>query len=258
MIKPTLLDIRNLYLKLLFIILISTIVENKDFNVKKVYVKFQHLKTVSDNISMYDIQSFDIPKELETAFGCCPHGIDGAIDFNIFLKCFPCLKMKSGYVLDYVFDLKPFVSKIYLYARKKEDLPLLTTKQYLARYKENNYDFIDKMEIPFTAEGLFDLALFIMMIQTVYLWDHGNYNYKTFLYTPKKTVLFRNAEYYQDLLKIYQSPYCVFDEDKYSIGMLTQSEWGGVFLTTVSFDKDMKNITFEEENLIEYDCGILF
>lgn len=225
---------------------------------KKVNVKPQHLKTVSDNISMYDIQSFDIPKELETAFGCCPHGIDGAIDFNRFLECFPCLKMKPGYVLDYIFDLKPWESKIYLYARKKENVPFLTTKQYLSHYKEDNYDFIDKMDVSFTAEGLFDLTLFIMMIRTVYLWDHGNYNYKTFLYTPEKTVLFRKAEYYQDLLKIYQLPYYVFDKDKYSIAMLTQSEWGGVFLTTVSFDKNLKDIAIEEKNLIEYDCGILF
>ena len=225
---------------------------------KKINIKEKHLKTVSDNISMYDIQSFGIPKDLETAFGCCPHGIDDAIDFNRFLECFPCLKMKPGYVLDYIFDLKPWESKIYLYAREKSALPFLTTKQFLSKYAEDSIDFLSKMDVSFTPEGMFDLALFCMMIRTVYLWDHGNYNYKTFLYTPEKTILFRNAEYYQDLLRIYQSPYCVFDNDKYNVSMLTQSEWGGVYLSTVSFDKDLKTINIEEENLIEYDCGILF
>jgi len=225
---------------------------------KQQNINRKHLETVSDNISKYNIQSFDIPEELETDFGCCPHGIDGAIDFNIFLKCFPSLKMKKGYVLDYVFDLKPWESKIYLYARKEEELPFLTTKQYLSKYEEDNYKFIEKMDIPLTPEGLFDLALFIMMIKTVYLWDHGNYNYRTFIYTPLKVKIFQNAEYYQELLEVYKSPYFSSNDDSYAINMITQSEWGGVYMTTVSFGKNLQQIEITDKNLIQYDCGILF
>jgi len=163
-----------------------------EIQLRKTLISPNHLTQVAANISRYNIQDFDLPDKMCNSYGVSPHGIDGTIDLNIFLSCFPKLRLKDGMILDYIYDLQPHYGDVLVYARKATDSPILSTEQFL-RYFPNFdiYDFSDfKWIHPFinaieweqSPEGYFDIALFLCYLRTIYLYDHGNYAFKSFIY----------------------------------------------------------------------------
>lgn len=244
--------------------MVHTLIDNK------------HLNLVSHNISSYNIQDAKIPNKMLIEFGCSPHGIKNAIDLNIFLKCFPKLTMKKGYVLDYVYDYHISHGDILVYARPTDSFPLLTAKQFYDTFPYCDIGnknllwtntFVNQMIIDDSPEGLFDLALFICMLQTVYLYDHGCYCFKNFLYTNDIINKLRQSnrdpmgvEYHGELEKLDNfntHPYFEHDKEKNRICFLSESAWNGISLETITFINN-KPTSRSSRTLIEHNCQILF
>lgn len=244
---------------------------------QKYFVDTEHLKLVEKNIQDYNIQFFEIPDEMLVKFGCSPDSIPGAIDLNKFIACFPKLGVKQGYVLDYILDYYICGSRLYVYARKKDELPILTTNQYKERFqssylREDKFmwtkPFIDFLEIDKSLEGLFDLALFLRILQTVYLVDHGCYNFRRFIYTKSavESIIATMKDpmgfpYYDEILPIKTMdirPYFVNKSGDTVLHLFSESAWDGISLEQILFKDKSYPFIFKSETVLEHSCHILF
>lgn len=169
-----------------------------DTQTKKVLISPEHLQQVAQNILQYNIQEFELPDEMCEPFGISPHGIDNAIDLNRFLSCFPKLRLANGMILDYIYDCRPSYGDVLVYAREVADVPIFSTEQFTRAFSDFNKDdlsdfkwinpFIDSIIWEKSPEGFFDISLFLCYLKTIYLYDHGNYSYKQFLYTRRQII----------------------------------------------------------------------
>ncbi len=239
--------------------------EDKEY----IFINEKHLNLLEQNISTYDVQAFDAPDEMFHKFGCSPHGIEGTVDLNKFLQCFPNLKLKSGYALDYVYD----GDDISVYARKNEDFPVLTTKQFKFTFPEAKTTscslsglepnlqwtaaFIDKIEFDESPESLFELSLFLCILRTIYVDKEADaYSYvifKRFLYTKnlinKLCKTRKNPagkEYYSDLTDVETRPYLVITENEKEIHFISESSHEGISFETIKFIDEKPTIRISE------------
>jgi len=199
--------------------------------------------------AVIEIQPTKIPQALlET-------GIKQGDEFNAndYFKVLTHISMQEGYSLDYVYQ-PPYASM--------EDVPENTE---LGNYR-------DRLEIEDMEQGYFEYAVMDMLARQFYLNWHANYN-------DAEIVCDREAAdaiieginsgdfgYKLDAKQKAQAramtniePAVTLTGDSAIVEVVTFTKWGGFFRQTYTISRSFPH-TFEvkEENLVEYDCGIMF
>ena len=199
--------------------------------------------------AVIEIQPTKIPQALlET-------GIKQGDEFNAndYFKVLTHISMQEGYSLDYVYQ-PPYASM--------EDVPENTE---LGNYR-------DRLEIEDVEQGYFEAVVMQIMARQFYLNWHANYN-------DAEIVCDREAAdaiieginsgdfgYKLDAKQKAQAramtniePAVTLTGDSAIVEVVIFTKWGGFFRQTYTISRSFPH-TFEvkEENLVEYDCGIMF
>jgi hypothetical protein len=125
----------------------------------------------------------EFPKEFLNHETENPHDLV-AFDLNRFLTAFDQIKIRDGYVLDYVYSGDHYSGQPYIYVREYDAIPINTSKEFREKY-QNSFPFKIYLEFTNTPLGVFQFAFFCMTVNRFYLYWHSNYNDRKFILTQQ-------------------------------------------------------------------------
>ncbi|MCP3682656.1 MAG: hypothetical protein GY861_08210 [bacterium] len=127
-----------------------------------------------------------------------PHNVPSAFEVNKFVGAFNHVRIKQGYVVDYVYGFSGNGGEPWLYTRKIDSKPLQTMGEYYKKYScyclsyisieptyWNSLPYLAHLEFDNTPIGFFEFAMFCMKVRRFYLYWHSLYNYRLFFYTEE-------------------------------------------------------------------------
>ena len=192
-------------------------------------------------------------------------------DANQYFKVLTHISMREGYVLDYVYQNDSLGGYPLLYARPNDQ----TAYTSITDIPENTQwsDFREYLEIEDVEQGYFEYVVMDIMANQFYLFWHANYNdtqiicnrddvhniissvnsggfgNKLDLLQKTKARTMKNIEPAVDLMG-----------DIAKVQVLTFTNWGGFYRLTYTISRGFPHtITdLKQENLVPYDCGMLF
>lgn len=191
-------------------------------------------------------------------------------DVNEYFTVLPNLSMTDGYTLDYVFYGDSLGGFPVLAARPtnlpsygtREDIPIEDLEKYW------NY-----MEVQDTEQGYFEFIALTSTAGQFYLVWHANYYDSEIvcdsaavdvIVTERQTGNF-GMEFDRDQMKQIRAmqniePLVRLTDTAAIVEVVTFTKWGGFFRKTYTISRTFPHeiIDSQEENLVPYDCGILF
>ena len=189
------------------------------------------------------------------------------------------LEMTPGYTLDYEYFYTGMGGYPVLYARKTDQDRALFHLPDRPGQGEGDPEFdplshnpLNAIQADGSAEGYMQMVVFARMGSQFYLNWHSNYNDAVMITTREglEKIVAENAhsDFGYDFnvamrakaLLINPEPKVVWTDDKVTISLLSFTKWGGFFRTEYQLQRDFPHqmITLKNENLLEYNCGIMF
>ena len=213
------------------------------------------------------LQPADIPQSLlET-------GVKSGNEFdaNDYFKVLTNISMQKGYSLDYVYQVDGLGAYPILYALPDGQTPY----QSFSEVPENTQlaDFREHLEVEDVGEGYFELVVMQIMAGQFYLDWHANYNDTEIVcnanavdaiisdindgdfgipFDLSQQMKARGMENIEPLVKL--------TDDLALVEVVVFTKWGGFYRWTYTISRSFphKIINVKEENLVPYDCGIMF
>jgi hypothetical protein len=216
--------------------------------------------------AMNDIRPTEIPKSLlETGI---KQG--GEFDANDYFKVLKHISMQEGYSLDYVYQLDGLGAYPVLYALPDGQAPYAS----LAEVPENTKlsDFRDHLDVEDVEQGYFEAAVMQIMVRQFYLNWHANYNDAEIVCNQKAAdaivegINAGDFGYKMDAKQKAQvraitniEPAVTLTQDNAIVEVVIFTKWGGFFRQTYTISRSFPHtIEMNEENLVPYECGIMF
>jgi hypothetical protein len=216
--------------------------------------------------AVIEIQPTEIPQKLQTT------GVKDAdaFDVNDYFKVLTHISMQEGYALDYVFPIDFLGAFPMLYARP-EDQPPYTSMEDVPENTELG-NFRDHLEIEDTEQGYFEYVIMDIMAGQFYLVWHANYNDTEIVCSREAAdaivevinsgdfgMKFDAKQKTQVRAMMNIEPVVKFTEDSAVVEVVAFTKWGGFFRQTYTISRSFPHaIEMEEENLVPYECGIMF
>lgn len=213
------------------------------------------------------IQPVDFPEELTDT------GVKqgGEFDANEYFTVLTNLSMREGYILDYIYPVD-FLGSFPILAARPVDLPPYVSPEDLPS-DSGLTEYLDYVEIEDNEQGYFEfISLYIMANQFYLVW-HANYNdteivcnrddvdeiseqinsggFGLELDTEQKAKI-RAMTNIEPLVKLTDTTAIV--------EIVTFTKWGGFYRMTYTIDRSFPHEIIDSpgENLVPYDCGIMF
>ncbi len=191
-------------------------------------------------------------------------------DANQYFSVLPDLAMQEGYVLDYHYFYAGLGAGPELYARLSGEPPLLSTQGLPEGTQLVNYQ--DRLVVKDTPQGYFQNAVLSIMASQFYLYWHANYNDDQIMCDAadvKRVIESINDEEFGKKFNELQAlqarsipglePSVELLEDKAVVRLVIFTKWGGFYRRTFTIDRAFPHtLNMEDENLVQYDCGIMF
>lgn len=213
------------------------------------------------------MQTHDVPK------GLYETGIKQGDEFDVneYFDVLRNLSMQEGYALDYVF-LSDFLGSFPLLAARPTNLPPYTSSTDLSDGSDLT-DYWKYIEVRDTEQGYFEYASFLIMANQFYLVWHANYNDTEIICNREAVdaiVAERNTgnfgmEFDREQMRLIRvmnniEPLIKLTDSTAIVEMVTFSKWGGFYRMTYTIDRNFPHriIDTKEENIVPYDCGIMF
>jgi hypothetical protein len=216
--------------------------------------------------AMTDIQPGKIPQVLlET-------GVKQGGEFNVndYFKVLTHLSMQKGYSLDYIYQVDGLGAYPLLYALPDGQTPYAST----ADMPENAElgDFREHLEIEDMEQGYFEAVVMQIMGRQFYLNWHANYNDAEIVCNQEAADVIVegiNAGDFGMKMDAKQKaqaramtniePAVTLTGDSAIVEVVIFTKWGGFFRQTYTISRAFPHkMEMKEENLVEYDCGIMF
>jgi hypothetical protein len=216
--------------------------------------------------AVIEIQPTEIPLILQTT------GVKDAdaFDVNDYFKVLTRVSMQEGYALDYVYPVDFMGAFPMLYARPDDQPPYASMEDVPENTELGN--FRDHLEIEDTQQGYFEYVVMDIMAGQFYLVWHANYN---------DTEIVCNREAADAIVEGINSgdfgmkidakqkaqvramtniePAVKLTDDSATVEVVTFTKWGGFFKRTYTISRSFPHeVDVKDENLVEYDCGIMF
>lgn len=214
-----------------------------------------------------ELQSGDIPEQLSTT------GIkDGSeFDVNRYFNVLTHLSMQDSYALDYVYQNDDLGGYPLLYARPA-DLPPYTSIADVPEPMQSS-DFRDYLEIQDVEQGYFEYVILDIMARQFYLYWHANYNDTEIVCNRGEVndivdrVGSGDFGYAMDLAQQTKArtlkdiePVVTLTGDVANVQFITFTKWGGFYRETYTIQRGFPHtiIDVKQENVVPYDCGVMF
>jgi hypothetical protein len=180
--------------------------------------------------------------------------------------------MREGYALDYVYQFDDLGGYPILYSRGVDQAPFASA----ADIPQNTplLDFHNYLDIEDTEQGYFEYVVMDLMASQFYLYWHANYN--------DDHIVCNRQQVYDIVEQISsgESGYTVLDSagqaqartlrnivpivrlmgDVAIVEVVTFTKWGGFYRYTYTISRQAPHtiVDVKQENLLPYDCGIVF
>jgi hypothetical protein len=232
------------------------------------------------------LQPKDIPKHLTEDSG---NKTGAEFNMNDYFTVLTHLSMKDGYVLDYVYMYDwSFGGRPIIYVRKESQEPYKNFEEYY-KYMESitpvkdDFDFVtlvmsgnsgaleNKVVIDGTKQGFFEYIVLQMLGGQFYLAWHAGYDDARIICDPYKiNDVVKEIQDWDvqpippDILRkawaLDYEPKIVFSESTVDITLYYFTKWGGFIKITftVNLDYPHKIINAQNDQILEYECGMMF
>jgi len=194
----------------------------------------------------------------------------GEFDVTQYFGVLDHLSMQPGYSLDYVYHYDGMGGYPVLYAFPTGQAPYATEADLVTAGKPPSY--LDFVQADDTPEGYFQFVLLAIMGNQFYLNWHANYN-DSQIVCDKAAVMATvastdhitgmpmglkarvQARFLQDV-----EPRVIIGEQTVEVRIVTFTQWGGFFRRTYTIQLHFPHtiLDVQEENLVPYDCGVMF
>lgn len=214
-----------------------------------------------------EIQPGRVPQALlETG---TKHG--GEFDVNDYFMALTHLSMQEGYVLDYVYQVDDLGAYPILYAHPADEPAFGSTKELPANLHTS--DFLNHVTVDGTGQGYFELVALATMARQFYLDWHANYNDTEIVCNAGDVdaivsdisdgsfgAPFDGSQQRQAHAMENIEPLVKLTEDTARVEIVIFTKWGGFYRQTFTINRSFPHtiIDVQEENLVPYDCGIMF
>ena len=215
---------------------------------------------------MIDIQSVEVPESLMKT------GIKsgGEFDANDYFKVLTHLSMQAGYSLDYVYSVDFLGSLPLLYARPVDQTAYASMADLPEGMKLGDYK--EHLMIEDVEQGYFEYVVMDMLAGQFYLVWHANYGDTEIVCdrdAAKAIVEAINSGDFGYKLDAKQQaqvramtniePAVRLTDESAILEVVTFTKWGGFFRRTYTISRSFPHtVEMIEENLVEYNCGIMF
>lgn len=190
-------------------------------------------------------------------------------DPNAYFDVLTHLSMEPGYVLDYVYTYDWLGGYPTLFARPTDEAPYLTWDDV----PDDAGNYLDHIVVDGTPEGFLQLALLDMLGQQFYLFWHANYNdWQVVCNTADVQAIvdqvsgndfgipMQPADRRRALSLRGVEPTVEIGAQTVEVRFVAFTSWGGFyefrFEVQSAFPHTILNV--EQEQLIPYDCGVMF
>ena len=204
-------------------------------------------------------------------------------DVNQYFNVLTSLSMEPGYTLDYVYDAYGGNGSPVLYAREAgmERYATFTEfeKTFAGMGNEAEWAFLQQGYLAHvipadTEEGYFQMAVLYLLGDQFYLQWHANYD-DDIVVCDQGHLEKALAEYVEwiaehdpddekDILRgvknLSLEPEVTLREGVAEVSLVYFTKWGGVFRVTYEISREGPHniVEVKQENLYEYECGIMF
>jgi hypothetical protein len=192
-------------------------------------------------------------------------------DANDYFSVLSHVSIQDGYVLDYVYPIDFLGSSPVLYARP-EDQPAFSSLEEIPENMELP-DFREHIVVDDTEQGYFEYVAMDIMASQFYLVWHANYN---------DTEIVCNSREVNDIIASVNSggfgnefdfaqqtkartirniePSVNLTDDSANVQVVIFTKWGGFYRLTYTISRSFPHTITDvrEENLVPYDCGVMF
>lgn len=189
------------------------------------------------------------------------------------------LSLMPGYSLDFVYQFDGMGGHPILYARKESDPPFETLEDYERiagdcdmQDQPAGCDYVSFIVTDGTEQSYFEWVLLMMMGDQFYLYWHSGYNdAQVVASTERLEALVEKigsnnfgypltAAQKRQALRIDPAPEVTVGSDAVQVRVVWFTMWGGFYETIYSITSAAPHQILDSEtnNLVEYDCGIMF
>lgn len=206
-----------------------------------------------------------------------PDSVKTEDDFDVsqYWMVLDHLSMRSGYVLDYVYQFDGMGGYPVLYARPADEAPYKTYPEYQAAMEKTPEPdgaglYTDYIELDGTAESYIQLAVLQVMANQFYLFWHANYNDLTIICDTEslETLVSQPDDFGNDLPRDVQRAARALDpepaletgRDAVKVRFTAFTKWGGFVRVGYMISRDFPHRpeALGGEALVPYDCGVMF
>jgi hypothetical protein len=217
--------------------------------------------------AMSSLQTMDIPDYLlETG-----RKQGGEFDVNEYFNVLTHVSVRDGYVLDYVYPIADLGASPILYVRLADQASYVS----LEDVPENTElpDFHDYLKVEDVEQGYFEYVVMDMLAGQFYLYWHSNYNDTRIICNREDvndivaSVSSGDFGYKMDLAQQAKAramsniePSVRLTGDAAIVELITFTKWGGFYRLTYTISRAFphKIIDTQRDNLVPYDCGVMF
>lgn len=192
-------------------------------------------------------------------------------DVNQYFDVLTHTSMQEGYTLDYVYQIDSLGGYPLLYARPVAQAPYPSVLDI----PDNTElpDFREHLQVEDVEQGYFEYLVLDIMARQFYLSWHANYN---------DTLILCNRQQVYDIVAQVSSgefgaamdvaqqaqartlrnirPVVRLTGDVATVEIVTFTKWGGFYRETYTIRRGFPHtiVDVKQENIIPYDCGIVF
>jgi hypothetical protein len=195
----------------------------------------------------------------------------GEFDANEYFNVLPHISMQDGYSLDYVYQVDSLGAFPILFALPDDQAPYASMNDIPANTDLPEY--ADHLDIEDVEQGYFEMVVLRIMAGQFYLDWHANYNDTDIVCNRgdvRDIISDVNAGDFGmkfDLSQQAQArtmkdiePRVIFNGDTAVVQVVTFTKWGGFYRETYTISRAFPHtiIDVKDENLVPYDCGVMF
>lgn len=213
-----------------------------------------------------EMQSVDVPQSLmETGIKT-----GGEFDPNDYFNVLTHISMRDGYALDYVYPVDFLGSFPLLYPRPVDQPSYASAADVPEGVELGNYR--DQLEIEDVEQGYFEYVVMDIMASQFYLVWHANYNDLQIVCDKDAAYAIVDETNSQDFGAKFDlqqqaqvraltnvEPLVKLTADSAIVEVVAFTKWGGYYRRTYTISRSFPHeVEVKDENLVEYDCGIMF
>ena len=192
-------------------------------------------------------------------------------DVHQYFEVLTHISMQEGYTLDYVYQIDSLGGYPLLYAHPVEQSPYASVTDIPEDTQLQDYQ--EYLTTDNTEQGYFEYVVMDIMASQFYLYWHANYN---------DTQIVCNRQQMYDIVKQVNTgdfgvtmdtsqqakvrtlrnivPVVLLEGDTATVEVVTFTKWGGFYRYTYTISREFPHtiLDLKEENLLPYDCGVMF